>query len=69
LVVTFSSFCFGSFFLIISNVCVSIVFNCQSVEVVLTPIASLKDVPTGIAVHGTYHNVWGIIKSDGTKVA
>jgi hypothetical protein len=35
------------------------------VEVALTPILSINDVPTGIAIHGTYNNVWSIIKADG----
>lgn len=33
----------------------------QSVKLALEPILSLKDIPTGIAVHGTNRQSWNII--------
>lgn len=37
----------------------------DSVEVEMTPIKSINQIATGIAVHGTYFDAWKIIKMDG----
>jgi len=38
------------------------------VELKLTPISSIKDIPTGVAVHGTNKTAWETICTDFFKI-